>query len=72
MQYILDNKEWIFSGIGVLVVSTIIGIILYNVRKKREKGNTPLPKEPITKRTVRQYGEKSLYIKENKGDITIN
>ena len=28
MQWIIDNKEWLFSGIGVLVISTIVGILL--------------------------------------------
>lgn len=31
MQWILNNKEWLFSGIGVLVLSAIMGLIF---RKK--------------------------------------
>lgn len=30
MQWILDNKEWLFSGIGVLIISAIIGLIFRN------------------------------------------
>lgn len=31
MQWLIDNKEWIFSGIGVFALSLIIGLIF---RKK--------------------------------------
>jgi LPXTG-motif cell wall-anchored protein len=32
MHWIFDNKEWIFSGIGVLAISTMGGFIF---RKKK-------------------------------------
>jgi hypothetical protein len=41
METILNNKEWIFSGIGVFVISSIVGVMIYIVRKKRRK-NDPL------------------------------
>ena len=79
MQYIIDNKEQIFSGIGCLVISTIIGIILYKIRNRKnnqEKDNTEEKsteqKTDNSTRTVNQYGNKSLYFEENKGDININ
>lgn len=28
MQWIIDNKEWIFSGIGVFIISLIIGLFM--------------------------------------------
>lgn len=27
MQWIIDNKEWVFSGIGVFVISLIAAVI---------------------------------------------
>ena len=33
VSYLYDNKEWIFSGIGVTVVGVIISLI---VKKKRD------------------------------------
>lgn len=57
----MENIKWIFSGIGCVILSMIIGYIL-NRRNKNKKA----------KRTVNQFGEKSMYIEENKGDITIN
>lgn len=35
MQWLLENKEWIFSGIGVFVIS-VIGALLLN-KKSRSK-----------------------------------
>ncbi|MGZ2369499.1 hypothetical protein ACXR6G_06910 [Ancylomarina sp. YFZ004] len=68
MNYILENKEWIFSGIGVLIISLVISLILYFSKKKKQnktKGN-------IRMRNVNQYGEKSQYIEKIDGDININ
>ena len=36
VSYICDNKEWIFSGIGLPVVGIIIGFI---AKKKRDDKN---------------------------------
>jgi uncharacterized protein (TIGR02588 family) len=72
MSYLLENKEWIFSGIGVLVLSTIIGIVLYQIRKKTNKQKSNENMTKVTNRIVKQYGDKSIYNEENKGDITIN
>lgn len=35
LRYILENKEWIFSGIGVLIVSIIISFIIHFLNKKK-------------------------------------
>lgn len=34
MQWIIDNVEWIFSGIGVFVLSGIITLIIKNRKAK--------------------------------------
>ena len=34
MQWIIDNKEWVFSGIGVLFLSILFGLF---VRSRGEK-----------------------------------
>jgi predicted tellurium resistance membrane protein TerC len=33
-QWIIDNKEWLFSGAGILVVTFVIG--LFYQKKKRQ------------------------------------
>ena len=38
MEWILDNKEWIFSGIGVFILSLIIGVVAR--RKSIQKQNS--------------------------------
>ena len=39
MQWILDNKEWLFSGVGIFLMSTIIGFIFIkkNTTKQVQK-----------------------------------
>lgn len=27
MQWLMDNKEWVFSGIGIFVISVIVGVV---------------------------------------------
>lgn len=67
----MEHIKWVFSGIGVLIISFIIGYIRYRQNKKKIKALSENNiKQP--KRTVNQYGDKSLYIEKNKGDITIN
>lgn len=36
MEWIIENKEWIFSGVGVVVISTIVGF-LFNKNQKAIK-----------------------------------
>ena len=39
MQWIMDNKEWLFSGLGIFIISTIIGFIFIkkNTTKQIQK-----------------------------------
>lgn len=36
-QWVMDNKEWLFSGVGLVVVSWLAS---KSYRKKQEAGNT--------------------------------
>lgn len=42
MEWIIANKEWVFSGIGVFAISLIIGITLRHkhVQKQRSGANS--------------------------------
>ena len=31
MQWVIDNKEWLFSGVGIFIVSALVGLA---IRKK--------------------------------------
>jgi len=35
MEWIISNKEWIFSGIGVFIIGLVISIFRKNVNKKK-------------------------------------
>jgi LPXTG-motif cell wall-anchored protein len=71
MQYIIDNKEWIFSGIGVAILSVIIGFILRKRKKKIVPKLENKNNDKIT-RTINQYGKKSVYIEKIDGKIKIS
>lgn len=44
IDWIIINKEWIFSGIGVLMISSIIGLLIKNkhgiVQKQKSGKNS--------------------------------
>lgn len=35
LEWILQNKEWIFSGVGLFVISTIVTLIFKTSNKKQ-------------------------------------
>lgn len=72
MERIIEHIEWIFSGIGVLAIS-----LAFAVHQKRKKKEDTIKSAENTStnngnRTVNQYGDKSMYIENNKREITIN
>ncbi|MFA6200511.1 MAG: hypothetical protein WC679_08925 [Bacteroidales bacterium] len=67
----MEDIKWIFSGIGVLIISLIIGSFKY-LQSKKEKEKRKKSKKNQSQRIINQYGDKSLYIEDNDGDITIN
>lgn len=42
MNWLNENKEWIFSGIGVLLISWIFNIILKVMKKNNNKSTTQI------------------------------
>lgn len=64
MNWILENKSWIFSGIGVTVIMGIVWLIKFLFKKKKSK-------TAEDNRTIHLSGDKSVYIEKHKGDITI-
>lgn len=60
MNWLNENKEWIFSGIGVLLISWIFNIILKVMKKNNNKSTTQIS------------GNNSAQIINNEGNIAIN
>ena len=47
VQWISDNREWIFSGIGVVIVTAILGGVWRMVRRRPQSGSpAPTPARP--------------------------
>lgn len=40
IEWLLQNKEWFFSGIGALLVSLVVALCTWLFRKKRHNGTT--------------------------------
>ena len=59
IEWINNNKEWILSGLGVFLLTIVSGIVKYMFSKKNNN------------RTININGDKSVYVENNEGDITI-
>lgn len=63
IDWILNNKEWIFSGIGIAAISAIAGALRYFLKKKNKKE---------VSKNINIHGDKSVYVENNDGEININ
>ena len=66
IAYIIDNKEWIFSGIGVFAISIIVTILFrnkYGIKQKMKSGDNCI--------NIQSTGTISIGVKEDK-DVRIN
>lgn len=59
IEWINNNKEWFLSGLGVFLLTIVSGIVKYMFSKKNNN------------RTININGDKSFYVENNEGDITI-
>ena len=59
IEWINNNKEWFLSGLGVFLLTIVSGIVKYVFSKKNNN------------RTININGDKSVYVENNEGDITI-
>lgn len=59
IEWINNNKEWFLSGLGVFLLTIVSGIVKYMFSKKNNN------------RTININGDKSVYVENNEGNITI-
>jgi len=64
-KWLKDNKEWVFSGIGVLIFSIVISIVFLNSSEKKEIEKTI----NIEKTTIIGEGGKSTEVNINDGGV---
>jgi len=65
MEWIVDNKEWFFSGVGVFILGLIITFFSWLFRKKQKLDNK-------TNVSMKQKGGKNSKNYQSNGDMTIN
>lgn len=39
INWIMENKEWLFSGLGILIITSIFGVIKFSLNKNKDKDN---------------------------------
>jgi len=49
LKYFIENKEWLFSGIGVFILAVVIGIIKFILNRRK---SNKLRKENFTKEQI--------------------
>ena len=59
IEWINNNKEWFLSGLGGFLLTIVSGRVKYMFSKKNNN------------RTININGDKSVYVENNEGDITI-
>lgn len=64
MEWIIDNKEWFFSGVGVFILGLIITFFSWLFRKKQLDDNINV--------SMKQKGGKNSKNYQSNGDMTIN
>lgn len=52
IKYIKENKQWIFSGIGVFGISLLISVVLYMVWGRGSETKPPISASPDTQATA--------------------
>lgn len=60
MQWIIDNKEWIFSGAGVFILSLIIGLII-----KRKSSSNQVQKSGAKSTNYQAGGDINIGTKDD-------
>lgn len=65
MEWIIDNKEWFFSGVGVFILGLIITFFSWLFRKKQKSDDN-------ISVSMKQKGGKNSKNYQSNGDMTIN
>ena len=72
LNYIVDNKEWIFSGIGVAILG-FISTRFYKKRRKSDLGDVKIENNPSIQQNVNIYtGTSSATILSNEKDKIVS
>jgi len=71
LEILNSNKEWVFSGIGVLAISLVISVLLLIIRKSKKNGRKNQTDENIILSMDNKVTNKSNIIYGNK-NISIN
>lgn len=72
INYLSENKEWIFSGIGILVLTTIGSIFVKLFSKKKDTSKNVMKQTNKNSSHGTQIGIQNNYYKGETHEITTN
>ena len=68
VEWIISNKEWIFSGLGIAIISAFFAILKTNLTKEKQQSNIKIvdislneDKEFIVDIKLRNIGDQVAY-----------
>ena len=70
MNSIIENKEWLFSGIGIAIIATLINYFWKKKAKSKKPGTNNSINQTIGNNIRSKEGD--VAFKENKQEININ
>lgn len=70
MNWIIENKEWLFSGVGVAIVAALISFFWKKKAKSKKPDTDNSINQTIGKNIKNKEG--NVDFKENKQEININ
>jgi hypothetical protein len=65
IDWLITNKEWIFSGIGILILSGVVRWIIYIFKRRNTSAKTESQR-------IINMGDHSTYIENSEGPIEIH
>ena len=62
VEWIISNKEWIFSGLGIAIISAFFAILKTNLTEEKQQSNIKIVDIIINHKVIFDYLFKSSYM----------
>lgn len=69
INWICENKEWLFSGLGIAILSIIVGGIRILFKKRSDRSNKIIIKQYNEAANVTQIGVQHNYTVKDENDV---
>lgn len=72
LEWLYENRAWMFSGIGIFILSTIVGIVVWFFGLGKQPSSKPSENATIQGVDIRSSGESVTVIHTGDGDVSIS